>query len=188
MVETVRKRFHFVLMADLMDESLVLLRHKLCLDWDDVVVFRHNVRPPHYRSKAEANLTLRRQLRHHLAADVTLFHHFHRRLRQQIREHGVFHVERGVEELRRRHHYWSSKCKYWRFVWPGGDVILPPPADSGSAKVAWMCSRLFAHELVYTDHIRRQQESKRAHPNKVTLKPKSEPETLAEDVDSAEDL
>ncbi|XP_037076129.1 galactose-3-O-sulfotransferase 3-like [Pollicipes pollicipes] len=84
MLEDVQRRFHLVMITDLLDESLVLMRYRFCLDWDDVVAFRHNVRPPSLRSAAAHNLTLRRQLRHHLAADGALYSHFHRLLREAL--------------------------------------------------------------------------------------------------------
>ena len=128
-----QRRFELVLITELLDASLVLLKYRLCLDWDDIVAFRHNARPPWLRSAATHNVTLRRQLRHHLAADSALYHHFYQRLRQALRDYGVAHIRAGLTVLRQRVLYWAER-----------DV--------------WMCSRLFSHEITYTEHLKMEQE------------------------------
>ncbi|KAK8772250.1 hypothetical protein V5799_024506 [Amblyomma americanum] len=47
-VRRVDAAFDLVMVADRINESLVLLRHLLCWDVDDVVVFKHNARQPDY--------------------------------------------------------------------------------------------------------------------------------------------
>ena len=152
------RRFQLVLITELFDESLVLLKYQLCLDWDDVVAFRHNARPPWLRSAATHNATLRRQLRRHLAVDTAVYHHFYQRLRQQLRDYGVAHVRTGLAVLRARVRYWADQCRRWRWNWPGEPSPLPPRGASDRQRHVWMCSRLFAHEITYTEHIRMEQE------------------------------
>ncbi|XP_043242162.1 galactose-3-O-sulfotransferase 3-like [Amphibalanus amphitrite] len=152
------QRFDLVLIAELLDESLVLLKYRLCLEWDDVVVFRHNARPPWLRSAATHNGTLRRQLRHHLQIDTAVYHHFYQRLRQQLRDYGMAHIRAGLATLRARVQHWAAQCRGWKWNWPGDQSPLPPRGTSDAQRHVWMCSRLFTHEITYTEHIRMEQE------------------------------
>ncbi|KAG7168231.1 Galactosylceramide sulfotransferase-like 3 [Homarus americanus] len=63
--------FHLVLVAERMDESLVLLRHLMCWTEEDVVAMARNVRKDRYRSYLSEHSV--NTLEHFNAADVKLF-------------------------------------------------------------------------------------------------------------------
>ncbi|XP_077520745.1 galactosylceramide sulfotransferase-like isoform X2 [Amblyomma americanum] len=107
-VRRVDAAFDLVMVADRINESLVLLRHLLCWDVDDVVVFKHNARQGTFRQSI--SVTLATQLRALNAADVQLYEHFARRFEQRVE---VFGRHRMAEELRlleERTQYWYSRC------------------------------------------------------------------------------
>ncbi|KAG0728576.1 Galactosylceramide sulfotransferase [Chionoecetes opilio] len=66
--------FHLVMIAERMDESLVLLKHLMCWGDEDVAAMAHNVRKDLYRSYLSEQTVA--TLERFNAADVKLYHHF----------------------------------------------------------------------------------------------------------------
>ncbi|XP_066978343.1 galactosylceramide sulfotransferase-like [Macrobrachium rosenbergii] len=100
------ENFHLVMLAERMDESLVLLRHLMCWNEDDVVVLAQNVRKDRYRSyMAEHTVTT---LEHFNSVDVKLYSYFKERFDKQVQGFGIKRMEEEVARLR------ESRDKVWK--------------------------------------------------------------------------
>ncbi|XP_042869540.1 galactose-3-O-sulfotransferase 4-like isoform X2 [Penaeus japonicus] len=86
--------FDLVIIYEYWDESLILLRHRLCWSLHDVVAFKKNARGK--RPKVAVDMDLRRILRELNAADVELYEYFLAKHRRAVAEFGV---ERMAEEV-----------------------------------------------------------------------------------------
>ncbi|NXX72454.1 G3ST4 sulfotransferase, partial [Spizella passerina] len=89
--------FPLVLLAERFDESLVLLRHRLCWPRAAVDLFPHNARGSAHSLSAEQ----RRRLRAWNALDWALYSHFNRSFWRAAEEFGLERLRREAAELRR---------------------------------------------------------------------------------------
>ncbi|NXT04907.1 G3ST4 sulfotransferase, partial [Prunella fulvescens] len=89
--------FPLVLLAERFDESLVLLRHRLCWPQDSVDLFPHNSRgEPHETSPEQ-----RRRLRAWNSLDWALYSHFNQSFWREAEAFGLERLRREAAELRR---------------------------------------------------------------------------------------
>lgn len=108
-IRSLDAQFQLVMVAERMDESMILLRHLLCWDISDVVTFRHNVRLASMRPPALDEEVVR-GLRSWNAADQELYDYFTRKLQSMIDEFGRERMEREVAELRSQIDHWYNFC------------------------------------------------------------------------------
>ncbi|XP_039554389.1 galactose-3-O-sulfotransferase 2-like, partial [Passer montanus] len=87
--------FPLVLLAERFDESLVLLRHRLCWPPDAVDAFPHNSRGSARSISAEQL----RRLRAWNALDWALYSHFNRSFWRQAERFGLPRLRREAAEL-----------------------------------------------------------------------------------------
>ncbi|XP_042806799.1 galactose-3-O-sulfotransferase 2 [Panthera leo] len=105
----VERRFQLVLIAEHLDESLVLLRHLLRWRLDDVVAFPLNSRSP--RSVAGLSPEARARARRWCALDWRLYEHFNRTLWARVRaELGPRRLRSEVARLRARRRELAARC------------------------------------------------------------------------------
>lgn len=95
-IQVIEDSFHLVLIAELFDESLILLRDLLCWDTQDVVYFEHNQR---MQKAAEPNQALRREMEEYNAGDKRLYLHFKNKLERMIDEYGRKRMRQEVDGL-----------------------------------------------------------------------------------------
>uniref|UniRef100_G3MR89 Galactose-3-O-sulfotransferase n=1 Tax=Amblyomma maculatum TaxID=34609 RepID=G3MR89_AMBMU len=107
-LEHVDTVFDLVMVAERINESLVLLRHLLCWDMDDVVVFRLNARQEHFRRPMKA--TLADELRSLNAADTMLYAYFVRRFEQRVQAFGRERLQKELTLLEQRTQFWYRRC------------------------------------------------------------------------------
>ncbi|EDQ89007.1 uncharacterized protein MONBRDRAFT_25794 [Monosiga brevicollis MX1] len=98
--------FSLVLITEYMDESLVLLKRKLCWDLDDVVYFALKV--SRHRPREPLDPLLRQKILALNWVDAQLYQHFNHSLWQQIAAEKDFEAE--VAEFRRRKDLLSVQC------------------------------------------------------------------------------
>ncbi|XP_050716193.1 galactose-3-O-sulfotransferase 4-like [Eriocheir sinensis] len=98
--------FHLVLIAERMDESLVLLRHLMCWSEDDTVAMARNVRKDQYRSYLSEQAVA--TLEHFNAADVKLYAFFKEKFDKHVEAFGRGRMEREVVALR------AKRDKVWK--------------------------------------------------------------------------
>ncbi|XP_037094319.1 galactosylceramide sulfotransferase-like isoform X2 [Pollicipes pollicipes] len=157
MLDDLDKAFDLVMIAEMMDESLVLLRQLMCWSTDDVIYLTKNARFDALRtpmSRAD-----RAALEEFLELDMILYRHFRQRLAQQIaavpiatflartealvarclhyKQRCVASEAKG-SELQGQQHEITDRVKGYRLI------------DSSD----WMCSRLGMAEIGYTDLLR----------------------------------
>lgn len=162
-IDKLESWFDFVLVADRMDESLVLLRHLLCWDIDDVVTFKLNARDPKFKSnlrKQEKDIL--RQLNH---ADVLLYKRFVDKFDKAIDAFGRDRMVSETEQLRERTEKWYDFCikKEQRH-----GIHSPKPTYYFNPKVVVFhatsnndtCNSMTMEELPYTDLLRKKQQAR----------------------------
>ncbi|KAK2860199.1 hypothetical protein Q7C36_004365 [Tachysurus vachellii] len=90
--------FSLVMIAEHFDESLILMRHLLSWDLEDVLYIKQNMRMPLSRSNlSEAQLN---KIREWNSIDAVLYDHFNVSLWRQLKELGLACVAREVKLLR----------------------------------------------------------------------------------------
>ncbi|XP_045101124.1 galactose-3-O-sulfotransferase 4-like isoform X3 [Portunus trituberculatus] len=98
--------FHLVMIAERMDESLVLLKHLLCWGDEDVMAMAHNVRKDLYRSYLSEQTVA--TLEHFNAADVKLYSYFKEKFDKHVEAFGRGRMEGEVANLR------AKRDKMWK--------------------------------------------------------------------------
>ena len=107
-IEEIDRRFSLIMLAEYMDESLVLLRKLLCWSWDDVVVFRVNARKSQYKENLSDET--RGKICRWNSADTKFYEHFSKRFHQQMKEYGPEKLQDDVRKLRNLTDAWYNFC------------------------------------------------------------------------------
>eukprot|EP00066_Takifugu_rubripes_P030297 XP_011619563.1 PREDICTED: galactose-3-O-sulfotransferase 3-like [Takifugu rubripes] len=104
----VEKVFSLVMIAEYFDESLVLLRHLLSWDLDDILYFKLNMR----KASSKHSLTpgLATKIRSWNSLDARLYDHFNASLWRQISALGLACVAREVQFLRQAQEKLMRSC------------------------------------------------------------------------------
>lgn len=104
----VQRVFSLVMIAEYFDESLILLRHLLSWDLEDVLYLKQNMRMP--SSKSNLSEEQLRKIREWNAIDAKLYDHFNATLWKQLNELGLACVAREVKLLRRAQEQMVRGC------------------------------------------------------------------------------
>ncbi|XP_075534875.1 galactosylceramide sulfotransferase-like [Dermacentor variabilis] len=107
-IERVDAVFDLVMVAERMNESLVLLRHLLCWDVNDVIVFKLNARQSDFRRSRSAELTA--ELRALNSVDTLLYEYFTKRFERHVEAFGRRRMKKEVYLLERRMSFWYQRC------------------------------------------------------------------------------
>ncbi|XP_069972077.1 galactose-3-O-sulfotransferase 3 [Penaeus vannamei] len=111
--------FDLVMVAERFDESLVLLKHLMCWNTEDVVYLKAKIRKPTYRAKlSEAQKERLRQLNRQ---DVILYKFFRAIFEERVKAFGEERMQREVEELRHANAQLTKDCGA-KPSWPTGRV------------------------------------------------------------------
>ncbi|NXT85708.1 G3ST2 sulfotransferase, partial [Zapornia atra] len=105
----IERNFHLILIADYFDESMVLLKHALCWDLDDVIYFKLNSR------SQDTIQTLtpesKEQIKAWCSLDWQLYLHFNQTFWRRIEETiGLEELEKEVSHLRMRQKELMETC------------------------------------------------------------------------------
>ncbi|CAG0892900.1 unnamed protein product [Darwinula stevensoni] len=106
-VEGIREAFPLVLIVEDLEESLVLLRHRLCCSLEDVVHFSRNVRSERKPLKPDE----RRKLAELNAADEALYEAFSTDLRRKVLAFGEGRMADEKLALRCLSEAWARECR-----------------------------------------------------------------------------
>jgi len=141
--------FQFVLLTDFFDESLILMKAKLCWDWDDVVYVKFKMRTE--EAKATINPTLAEQIKSWNRADFKLYEHFNTTFWQTVEHFGKERMEAELEEFRVKQKEAEHECiqayePFKKKPWILGAKLRPRPSEK--------CKQLAWSETVYGEHIR----------------------------------
>lgn len=111
--------FNLVMVAERFDESLVLLKHLMCWNTEDVAYVEARVRRPTYRTElSEAQKDRLRQLNRQ---DVILYKFFREIFEEKVKAFGEERMQREVEELRHANARLIDDCGA-KPSWPTGRV------------------------------------------------------------------
>lgn len=152
-------KFAFVLIYESLDESLVLLKRKLCWDLDDVLYLKfHYQRHWENFRHPELNSSAREQIRHWNKADVMLYQYFNETLWNEVRSEGqgFFHE---LREFREKHEEMEQEC-----LGQGGDsgkIGLNPEVSSFNR---YLCEKMLLKEIEYLHYFRRKMENSKRRP------------------------
>lgn len=177
-IRHIEDSFHLVLIAELFDESLILLRDLLCWDTQDVVYFEHNQRMQKAGSSSSAGSatnaiggrdsdkeggSLRRQMERYNAGDGRLYSHFRRKMERLIDEYGRKRMRQEVDGLQLWKSLLYEHCvekldsgrtvayetrEYSDDVY---SIVLRPGVNNR------LCLDMARAELPYTERLRRKQ-------------------------------
>ncbi|XP_005533825.1 PREDICTED: galactose-3-O-sulfotransferase 4 [Pseudopodoces humilis] len=161
--------FPLVLLAERFDESLVLLRERLCWPPNSVDTFPHNSRG----SSQEIPAWQVRRLRAWNSLDWALYSHFNRTFWRHAERFGLARLRREAAALRRRREELARRClrgggpvparaipdgNLRPFQPPGGGQILGFALREGlGEEERELCGRMAMPELPYKDLLERRQ-------------------------------
>ncbi|XP_042364679.1 galactosylceramide sulfotransferase [Plectropomus leopardus] len=102
------KHFDLVLIAEYFEESLILLKDKLCWSMEDILYFKLNAR----KSSSVSRLTseLRAKALQWNAADWRLYQHFNATFWARVEAYGRDRMKQEVNELKRRNDEMKAVC------------------------------------------------------------------------------
>lgn len=168
----VERTFSLVMIAEYFDESLVLLRHLLSWNLEDVLYIKQNMRMPSSKGNlSEAQLG---KIREWNAIDIILYNHFNASLWRQLNELGLACVAREVKLLRHAKEQMVHSCfggnrpqirsaaeitnKELRPWQPSSKVAivgydLPANVSKKSGMTQDMCLKMIMPELQYTKRL-----------------------------------
>ncbi|XP_054716502.1 galactosylceramide sulfotransferase-like [Uloborus diversus] len=161
-VQKLDQWFDLVLVADRMDESLILMKRFLCWDIDDVVTFKLNARSPKFKS--ELNDEEKEALRKLNHADAILYSHFLEKFEKEIEQFGRERMASEIKELKLRTQKWYDLCirNVQPFVTPQSKpkYYYNPKVmvfETNKNINNQSCSSMTMEELPFTDHLREKQ-------------------------------
>ncbi|XP_050758779.1 galactose-3-O-sulfotransferase 2 [Gymnogyps californianus] len=108
-LKEIEQNFHLILIADYFDESMILLKHSLCWDLDDVIYFKLNTRS----QDTVQTLTpeSEEQIKVWCSLDWKLYLHFNQSFWRKIEETiGLEELEKEVNHLRTRQKELMETC------------------------------------------------------------------------------
>ncbi|KAH6922234.1 hypothetical protein HPB50_011030 [Hyalomma asiaticum] len=142
-VQSVDRDFDLVMIAERFTESLVLLRHLLGWQLDDMVTFKHNARSTRRPPPDEDAVRILEKANR---VDEALYRHFAAKLDRQIEAFGRGRMEAEVAALESRTAFWYRRCVGSTTVGGQGAVIVYSPLTNVSEVERRMCELLTMHE------------------------------------------
>ncbi|XP_064464300.1 galactosylceramide sulfotransferase-like [Ornithodoros turicata] len=108
LVKSVGETFHLVMVADRLDESLILFKHLACWTTEDIVAFKVNSRMDDYKVPMTPHVRERLRALNHV--DQKLYEHFSTVLDEKVRTFGVRQMAEEVRELRTLREKYHDLC------------------------------------------------------------------------------
>ncbi|CAM1306313.1 Uncharacterised protein r2_g1607 [Pycnogonum litorale] len=105
-IKEIERKFDLIMIHEHFDESLILLRHLLHWDIDDMVTFKLNER----MTRTYITESLANQIRAVNMADQMIYEHFYKIFQQKAKDFGNEKLEREVSVLRQRVKWWMEYC------------------------------------------------------------------------------
>ncbi|KAI1235734.1 hypothetical protein IHE44_0001816 [Lamprotornis superbus] len=166
-LEEIEQNFHLILIADYFDESMILLKHALCWDLDDVIYFKLNSRS----QDTVQTLTpeSEEQIKAWCSLDWKLYLHFNQSFWRRIEETiGLEVLEKEVDHLRSRQKELMETCLSEQEAVRKDDIRNKAllPFQSGAANILGYnlkqdldnrtlrtCQKMVIPELQYTSYL-----------------------------------
>ncbi|XP_065664881.1 galactose-3-O-sulfotransferase 2-like [Hydra vulgaris] len=116
--------FHFVVVADKYDESMVILREKLCCTVQDVLYRRQNVGRTNEENKEQVPPDVVKSILEFNSADLTFYNVARYRLLEEIKKHSYFEQALGI--FKNELELYESKCNTQSLVQSFKYSVCPP--------------------------------------------------------------
>ncbi|CAL4087305.1 unnamed protein product [Meganyctiphanes norvegica] len=130
-IEELDSKFHLVLISELLEESLILLRHKLCWSLDDVIFFTKNARRKEFKPQL-SNATQHR-IREINSADALLYDYFLAKHKAAVLEFGKDRMAKELNKLQSLRDDYFDDCSIHTFK--GHDPHVDQEFQEYSAQV-----------------------------------------------------
>ncbi|XP_072016905.1 uncharacterized protein [Amphiura filiformis] len=106
-IDAIDIEFDLVMITEYFDESLILLKNRLCWSFDDILYISKGIRSQSHRYNISDEM--KNKIRRWNAGDVLLYNHFNETFWRKVKEYGsVFQVD--LEKFRRLKIKVSDKC------------------------------------------------------------------------------
>ncbi|NWW92174.1 G3ST2 sulfotransferase, partial [Rhynochetos jubatus] len=166
-LKEIEQNFHLILIADYFDESMILLKHTLCWDLDDVIYFKLNSRS----QDTVQTLTpeSEERIKEWCSLDWKLYQHFNQSFWRRIEETiGLEELEKEVNHLRTRQKELMQTCLSDQEAVMKDHIKNKAllPFQSGAANILGYnlrqdldnrtlrtCQKMVMPELQYTSHL-----------------------------------
>ncbi len=147
--------FNLVLMMEHFDESMVLMKRRLCWDMDDVVFFKTNERLNKNKRRVLTEFQ-QDSIKSWNSADVALYNFFVDKFWKEIEKEGLGFYD-DLEELRSRKKYYYNKCIEKEAVTEAYTSVFVKGYEmrknlTGNTKL--FCERMLRNELSYQDYFK----------------------------------
>ncbi|CAM1154638.1 GAL3ST1 (predicted) [Pycnogonum litorale] len=162
-IDIIARKFDLVMITELFDESLILLKNKMCWRTEDIVNFKQNVRSESSKRRPSSKVVDR--LAELNSGDFVLYRFFESKLLGMIDEFGAERMRNELTELNRLNDRWSNRCvqdrKMNRFMADESRRGYHYDAIGYEIKRGQrnndMCNYLTLPELQFTDLLRERQ-------------------------------
>ena len=158
-IKKLDQEFHFVMIMEYFDESLIMLKNLLCWEMNDIVYFHHNQR----RKAQKRNITsdLVTQIQQWSSADKALYDYFRDEFLQKLREQ-TKDFARDITDLRTRNSVLREICLNSSESgsdegYQGVDIKGFQINDNLSQPLKTMCSKMTWNEIKYLGYLRYKQ-------------------------------
>ncbi|XP_038052306.1 galactose-3-O-sulfotransferase 2-like [Patiria miniata] len=155
-IQQLETEFDLILILEHFDESLVLLRHLMCWDVDDVVYFVLNSRKSSVKTVAREPAE---KIRRWNAGDLRLYQTFNRTLWRRVEAFGRRRMRHEVGELRARIRHFVDRCAGNRTEARSKTKLGASDSRLGFSE-GEMCDRMTRRGIPYTNYIRTYQDSR----------------------------
>lgn len=161
-IEEIDENFHFIMIQELFDESLILLKHKLCWSMSDIVYLKHNMRTQNAVPQKDDSLT--KKIENLNTADKMLYTYFLKKINNIIDSFGRERMAKEVNDLRLWNNVWFNHCVKQMTQMNKNASSDTKPFNSkvysfilNDEPIADICKRLAMEELQYTEKLRTKQ-------------------------------
>ncbi|XP_070538008.1 galactosylceramide sulfotransferase-like [Ptychodera flava] len=158
-VQYLDRKFDFVILREYFDESLILLKKLLCLDFQDIAYVEHNVRSAAAQFTDTTAEGLDSQVLRWNMGDARLYEHFKEKTLCLIRHFGNEKMRREVMKLREMNEKYYDLCVE-DILNDGANVWSPANSRAIAYKLKEkaveneMCVNLVKPEYIYTRELR----------------------------------
>lgn len=150
----IAEKFTLVLIYESLDESLVLLKRRLCWDLDDVLYLKFHYQFQSKNSRSSAiNSTVTERIRRWNKADVMLYHYFNKTLWSEVRSEGQEFLEE-LREFRAKHEWMEKECIGIPINL--SKIALNPNVSSFNR---YLCEKMLMKEIEYLHYFRRKMQN-----------------------------
>eukprot|EP00794_Sanderia_malayensis_P009776 gene9776-10775_t len=156
-VKALDNDFNLVLMMEHFDESMVLLKRRMCWSTDDVVFFKTNERLSKNKRRVLTSFQ-QDSIKTWNSADVALYDYFVERFWKEIEKEGSDFYD-DLQELQARKKYYFEKCVAKEAVKEAYTSVFVKGYEmrknlTGELKL--FCERMLTNELTYQDYFKDQ--------------------------------